>query len=338
MTETPSRRHGRVVVDPADASPLDRPGVEAASHVVEVVRIEDPGHPDFGQAWDLLAEEFWDRGELETKEDVAALLRAGRMEYGGGRSGRYFLFAASSDGQMVAVRSCWVDLAPDLPLVLTSLAHLWVRPSSRRTGVAALLRTLPLTWSRQVAAETGAAGWPILLVAEMDPPTVADPATLVRLLAYGRAGFSVLDPQVLPYAQPEFRAEAADHLGFPLLGVVRPVGLPLGGQGDRLVMPWPYAAAFPELFYAGHRRYVPELRVAACEHHAASRRPSAPLGVPLLALPKSPAEWPLLVPLLAGPLREAYPPPLQGPPPTTVLNLGQELAGLARWARYPSGP
>ena len=54
----------------------------------------------------------------------------------------------------------------------------------------------------------------------MDPVHPDDLQTVVRLLAYGRSGFSVLDPQRFPYSQPELREiEGASYTALPLLGM-----------------------------------------------------------------------------------------------------------------------
>jgi hypothetical protein len=124
---------------------------------------------------------------------------------------------------------------------------------------------------------------PTLVVAEMEPVDPADPASLVRLIAYGRSGFRALDPRRVPYAQPELR-RGASGLGIPMLGIVRTIGVPAAAAPEPVV-PTAVAEAFPVLFHATHRRFVDPARVDACEANALAALCASDEPVALLPLP-----------------------------------------------------
>ena len=299
----------------AACAPCERPAAAAAAERLRVAAVAGAHDPAFAPAWGLLAAEFLDRGELEAPEEMAALLAAGLVDYGHGRAGTYHLFAAWEGDTLVGVRDCYVDLDAPAGHGLISLAHCVVAPAWRRRGLAALLRALPLALGRAELRARAGRPVPALAVAEMEPPSASDPASIVRLIAYGRAGFAALDPRRVPYAQPDFRADPPPaHLGIPLLGVVRVLDLP-GSPGPAPAVPVELAAAFPLLFHATHRRYVDPARVDACEAHVLTALRASPDPVALLPLPDSDdATLVRLLPLARAAVLPLYPPALRGPP------------------------
>jgi hypothetical protein len=177
--------------------------------------------------------------------------------------------------------------------------------------VGALLRAVPVTLSRQVQTERLGAPIPTLVAAEMEPVDPDDPDTIVRLIAYGRSGFSVLDPQRFRYSQPDFRClPGAAHTGIALLGVVRPLGLPPGP------LPAAACAAYPTLFHVCHRMYLPASQVDPSAEHAFRTLAESPEPVALLPLPTSRADLTGLAPLVRGAVLPLYPPGLHGPNPS----------------------
>jgi hypothetical protein len=68
-------------------------------------------------------------------------------------------------------------------------------------------------------------GGRIALASEMEAPNPGVPATLVRLGAYGKAGFRKIDPAAVPFLQPDFRdpglIERDGEKPIPLQLVVR---------------------------------------------------------------------------------------------------------------------
>lgn len=297
----------------AECTPLERPRAAEAAARVRIDAITDPRTAAFPRTWDLLAAEFLDRGELEDAAELAALLDAGLIDYGHDRSGTYHLFAAWDGDALVGARDCYVDIDHRLGVALVSLAHCLVAPPWRRRGLAALLRALPVALARQQILARAGRPLPTLVVAEMEPPSAADPPAIVRLIAYGRAGFAALDPRRLPYAQPDFRPDPGRHLALPLLGVVRTLEIP-AALGPRPAVPVEVAALFPILFHATHRRYTPRERVDACEQNALTALHRSADPVPLLPLPEGEATLDRLAPLTRAAVLPAYPPALRGPP------------------------
>lgn len=269
--------------DPADCTPYERARAQEAAARLRLEAVRDPDEPNFGRAWDFLAAEFLARGELEERQALADIVRAETLDYGEGRTGSYHMIVAWEGDALVGVRDCYVDIDPGRGVALVCLSHCLVAPAWRRRGLAALLRAVPLALGRAVVQARVGRPLPTLVAAEMEPVAASDPASLVRLVAYGRSGFRVLDPRRLPYAQPDFRP-GAPQIGIPLLGVVRALGIP-SAEGPTPSVPVEIAAAYPILFHAAHRRYIDPARVDLCEGHALRTLRSSPEPVPLLPLP-----------------------------------------------------
>lgn len=317
---------------PEDVAPEDRARVAAAEGRYRVEVVTDPAAPAFAAAWGMLDAFFGPRGEMEAPETIARFVREGLLPYGDGLEGHYRLLAAWDGERLVGVRDCYVDLDLRAGVCVLALSHVLVAPSERRGGLAAVLRNAPVSLARQVARERLGREVGVLVAAEMEPADPAEPDTVVRLLAYGRAGFSVVDPRRLPYSQPDFRpAEQLDgHVAIPLLPVVRPVGEGLTTP-DGGALPVDVAAAFPRLFHGCHRMFLPPERVDPSEVHAlrALCRQDGP--APLLPLPRSVAGLHHLDPLVRGEVLPLYPRRLRGPSPEPG-DPGRQRAGLDRWA------
>ncbi len=318
------------LVDLADVSPLDAPKLREALTQVRLEEIRDADSPAFHAAYDMLAACFFDRGELEDRDHLAAFVRQPRIVYDRTLEGTYHLIAAFDGDTLVGVRDCYVDLDLEQGLCVVALAHSYVDPAWRRRGLAAALRTCPLTLARRTLEHGFGRLLPTLVVAEMEPADPNDPATVVRLMAYGRSGFSVLDPRRVPYSQPEFRdLPEASHTGIPLLGVVRTLGVEGSPEGT---VPEHVAAAFPRLFYVCHRMFLPGERVDPSEAHVRSRLEAGGTPVPLLPLPTSTASLGSLAPLVRGAVLPLYPPGLRGPDPQYAPPSEEYARLLANWA------
>lgn len=294
-----------MTVDLADLAPLDAAKGAAAAERFRLVDLADGDDPAFDACWELLAGEFLARAELEDREVLRGFLRQRTLTYGGGRHGTYHMIAAYEGDRPVGARDCYVDLDPGLRTCLVALSHVLVVPDCRRTGLAALLRTAPLTLARRALADRP--GWPVLVVAEMDPVDPAVPDSVVRLVAYGRSGFAALDPRRLPYSQPLLGSEVQDLAvtALPMLVVVRPVGM------DRVL---PAAAElFLELFHGTHRMYLAPDRVDPSDAHARRALHASADPVPLLPLPRDVGDVAALAPLVRDAVLPLYPPGLQGP-------------------------
>lgn len=293
------------MIDLDDVAPADRAKVEAAQGRFRVEAVTDPDGPAFDAAYAMLDSFFGARGELEPREGLRGFVRDPALVYGEGVGGHYHLLVAWDGDTLAGVRDCYVDIDQAAGVCLVALSHAYVAPAYRRSGLAALFRAVPVSLARARVGDT----LPIVVVAEMEPLDPGDFDTRVRLVAYGRSGFSVLDPARVPYSQPDFRDDAGpDHTAIALLGVVRWVG-----HERDVAMPIVLAAAFPRLFHVCHRMYLPVERVDPSEVHAlrALSRVSDP--VPLLPLPQSFEERACLAPLMRSAVLACYPRSLRGP-------------------------
>ena len=86
---------------------------------------------------------------------------------------------------------------------IVHLSHNFVAPEWRRTGLAGWLRALPIQTGRTCLAEQQRpANSPITLVGEMKFLDRNDPSTSVRLKAYEKAGYLMIDPRKIHYLNP----------------------------------------------------------------------------------------------------------------------------------------
>jgi hypothetical protein len=195
------------------------------------------------------------------------------------------VIARDEDGAIAGVRDCNVSVDARARVVVVFLSHVLVLPPYRRSGLGGVLRHLPVTLGRRAVASLPDSAGDLLMAAEMEPWVAGASDTVTRLVAYGRAGYKIVDPQRLPYLQADYRAHDAidaDRLRpVPLLAVVRWVG----HEGAREI-PRALAAAYVEHLYgflASHCRAADLERL---------RRPTlAALGdaevpVPLLDAPR----------------------------------------------------
>lgn len=291
-------------LEPTDLAPLERAKGLAAAARVRLEEVRDPDGATFDAAYRLLDGFFGPLGELEDRDVLARFVRERRLVYGEGLEGTYHLVAAWEGDRLVGVRDCYVDVDHGRGLCLVALSHSLVVEDRRRSGLGALLRAIPFAIARRELQ----GAFPVLVAAEMEPVDPARPDTVVRLVAYGRSGFSVLDPQRFRYSQPDFRAgPSARHTGLPLLGVVRTVGLPEDALPPDLV------AVFPRLFHTVHRMYLPRERVDPSEQHALATLAASPDPVRLLPLPTGPDTLDRLEPLRRERVAPLYPIGLRGP-------------------------
>ncbi len=244
----------------------------------------------FDEAYAALHAEFGPRGELERREVIARWLEAA----GGApplERTYHLLVARDEAGAFAGVRDCHVTVDRREGLAVVYLAHVLVLPAYRRTGLAARLREAPLALGRRAldAAGLHAPDAALLLAAEMEPPRPGDLESLVRLVAYGKDGFSAVAPAALPYRQPDFRALAAgsEPRPIPLLAVVR-----LVGHEGAARLPARLARAFVTHLYtafATHVRaeHLDALRAETLTALDVALAASARDDVPLVALPRT---------------------------------------------------
>ena len=315
-------------LDPRDLPLADASRVASALGRFRVEVIDRSSLSSFDQAYDALDGFFGAKGEMEERRVTAALVDAPRIDYRPGLVGHYRLIAAWQGDQLAAARDCWIDLDAEQGICQIALSHVWVAPGWRRSGLAALLRALPVSMGRELAREQLGPDHTLVVAAEMEPVDPREPDTVVRLLAYGRAGFSVLDPRRVPYSQPDFRPlrPLGAAIAMPLLPLVRLPDLP-----DVTAVPVWIAAAFPRLFHAGHRLSMPAERVDPSEGHALETLTRSPEAVALLPLPRGPNELARLAPLVRGAVLPLYPELLRGSDPEPGDAAAQLAAVVRTW-------
>ncbi|MBM4366393.1 MAG: hypothetical protein FJ102_09255 [Deltaproteobacteria bacterium] len=296
-----------MLLDPTDLSDADRDKAMAAASRLHVAEIRDADSAEFHDAYALLDGFFGPLGELEDREVLARFVRERVLDYGGDAEGTYHLVGAWDGDRLVGVRDCYVDVDRRAGLSLVALSHSLVVPEWRRSGLAAVFRALPMTLARAAHRERYGRSFPTMVAAEMEPVSEEVPECTVRLVAYGKSGFSVLDPRRFRYSQPDFRAgPGAAHTAIAMLGVVRGFDLPEDA--------WPVEVAeiFPRLFHACHRGYLPAERVDPSENFAISTLRSSVEPVRLLPLPTGRDTLDRLAPFSRERLHALYPPGLRG--------------------------
>jgi hypothetical protein len=228
-----------------------------------IEEVHSSSAPDFAEAYAALAAEFGPRGELERREVIAGWLdeRAPQAERGLHRT-YHLLVARDEKGDLAGVRDCHVVLDPS-GVAVVYLAHALVLEPYRRTGLGALFRRVPIEIGQ---AAIGESRMDLLLAAEMEPASLDDEASIVRLRAYGKDGFAAIAPAALPYLQPDFRdLDALDRASeeprpIPLLAVVRFIG-----HEGASSLPVRLARAFVTHLYAVFATHVRRDHLASLE-------------------------------------------------------------------------
>jgi 4-aminobutyrate aminotransferase/(S)-3-amino-2-methylpropionate transaminase len=286
-----------------DPGRLGEKGRAAASRF----RVEPVGPgPEFDEAFELLWEQFGRNGELERRAVLEAFIAEPERLVAGGYRVRYRMLAArDADGALAGVRDCHVILDPTGRVCVIYLAHILVLPPYRRTGLAEMLRLAPLALAPPADD--------VLLAAEMEWADPDAPETLVRMMAYGRAGFAAVPPRVLPDCQPDFRDPSVigeRPAPLPLLSVVRWVGHEGQPVPTRLV------AAYVEHRYAVFGTHCRAADLVAPHRHALETLAASGLAeVPLLPLPSGPDDLAAIAPLRRAAVLACFPPSLRGEGP-----------------------
>ncbi len=248
-----------------DLAPGDRRHVAYDWAGATLHRIRSSDDPLFDRAYRMLHEEFGARGEVERRAVLESRLRWDPARPVAGHALLYEIIFVERGGEPIAVRdhTAILRLSPAArgarPTTVVHLSHALVVAQHRRSGIAAWLRGLPLRAAHECAERAGerSAG-SIDLVAEMEPPAAGEPQRTIRLAAYERAGFLAVDPEAVPYRQPDFRDPATiDAQGLrplPLALILRRVG----AERERVVHGAEVRAIVAALYamYAAHLREV----------------------------------------------------------------------------------
>ena len=196
----------QIVSSTADLAPGDAASAAVDLAAFRIDRIRALDDPLFETAYAPLWAEFGAKHEMELRATLDHRFRlAPRM--------LYEMLLVRRGGEFVAVRDHTAAVADGGAVV--HLSHNLIAPTARRTGLAGWLRAWPIQTARECLAANGAAvDAPVTLLAEMEHATPDDPARGIRLRAYEKAEFRKIDPAMLDYHQPDFRApEAIDASG-----------------------------------------------------------------------------------------------------------------------------
>ncbi|WP_437724505.1 hypothetical protein [Sorangium sp. So ce861] len=322
-----------MIVDPRDVRPGEGPEkVARALARFSVVEAQDDAA--FDEGYRALDEVFGPKGEIERREVLAAWFAGQHTDPAAPIEARYHMLLARSvdDGRLAGVRDGYVTLDRAARRCVVLLSHALVLPAYRRSGLAALLRAAPVALARRAleGAGLGGGGAEVMLAAEMEAVDPDDRDTVVRLVAYGRAGFAIIPPAVLPYAQPDFRDLAALGVApvpLPLLAVVRQVG-----EEGRDDIPRARAESFLRHYQAVHAAEVSQGELAPIRDNALARLAAFPgERVPLIRIPDGTAEIAGFAPVLRSAVMPLFPPAWRGKAPLDAPD--RELARLvAAWA------
>lgn len=240
-----------------DLAPGDEKSAAIDLAAFEFIRIRSVYDPLFEEGYGHLWAEFGPKDELELREALdQRFRRAPEM--------LYEMWVVRRDGEFLAVRDHTAVPTADHSHAIVHLSHVLVAPAARRTGLTGWLRALPIAAARECLAQHGAApGAHITLVAEMEYPQADDPPRMIRLQAYEKAGFRKIDPGLVRYHQPDFRAPAAiDASGgarpLPFQLIVRRVGR----EHERVIT----GAETRQLVQALYAIYGPQFRAADLAH------------------------------------------------------------------------
>ncbi len=293
--------------DPIDLYEGEGPKARAAA---ARFTLSEATEAEFAEGHAVLADTFGPTGEIERPETLRAWFAAGSLSAPDApiRAHYHLLLAHDQDGALAGVRDCFVTVDRVARRAVVLLSHSLVLEPYRRTGLAALLRTAPATLARRALADVGVEDGEVLLVAEMELIDPRDRASVIRLLAYGKAGFRFIPPTVLPYAQPDFRAldlpdgSRLEALPLPFVVLVRQVG------EEHLATLTPQrAAAVVHHLQAIHRSHCRLEDIAPIRDHALGALEDwGDRPVPLLAPRRD--DIPGLYPLLQSVVLPLYPP------------------------------
>ncbi len=318
------------LTDPADLHPGE--GVARFQRAVERfvgAEVLDPDCPAFEEAFGAMDAYFGHRNEIEPRAALARWLHE-PMNDGAIRCRYHLLTWHDHDGTLAAVRDGFVatDVVERRCVVL--LSHSYVTEPYRRAGIAGVLRTAPATLARRELREHGLdlLTTPTLLVAEMEPVEPERQDTLVRLVAYGKAGYRALDPAVVPYFQPDFRdlaTLAVPPRHVPMVLMVRRLD-----PSSLTVLSRPLAAAIVHHLRRIHTRAVRECDLASAADWPLAALARGHADVPLLPLPTRGAQASRLEPMLRVNMLPGYPPEYQEASPALGGVRAQlEAAGAA---------
>lgn len=181
-----------LIPDAADLASGDSRSAALSLSSFVIDRIRSMIDPFFDAAYAALWAEFGQKHQMERRELLAARFAAAPGLC-------YELVLLRDHSAIAAVRDHTAILVDDE--VIVHLSHLLVTPNYRGSGVAGWMRAFPVALAREIAPDLRTT-----LVAELEPADRMDDLSIRRLRSYERAGFRKIDPRMVRYFQPDFRA------------------------------------------------------------------------------------------------------------------------------------
>ena len=256
---------------PADLAPGDAKSAGLDLSAFQFDRIRGIDDPLFEIAHAELWREFGAKNEMERRETLALRFAlAPRI--------LYELILVRRAGEFIGARDHTAIVTRDGTQAIVHLSHNLLAPAARRTGLGGWMRAFPIQTARELLAGKSA---PVTLVAEMEHEDGLDPQRAIRLRAYERAGFVKIDPQLVDFHQPDFRAFSE----IDASGGARPVRYQLvirrvGREGETTLA----GAEVRTLAQALYDIYGPQFRPQDMAHPLLdlARLPADDVVVPLL--------------------------------------------------------
>ena len=256
----------QIVSSPADLAPGDAKSAGVDLSPFQIDRIRSVDDPLFEIGYAALWAEFGAKDEMELRETLDQRFRLAPRILSE-------MILVRRDGEFVAVRDHTAIVADGGAVV--HLSHNLVAPTVRRSGLAGWLRAWPIQTARECLVANGvSAHAPVTMVAEMEHDGSDDPAQVIRLRAYERGGFRKIDPAVVTYHQPDFRApEVIDATGGARPLAFQLVVRRVGREGEETIS----GREVRGLVRAVYAIYAPQFRPADLAH-------------PLLSLDRLPSD------------------------------------------------
>lgn len=214
----------------ADLAPGDAGATKLDWSRLRVERVRSQEQPLFREAYERLWRTFGAAGGMERGRVITARFAWDPARPVENHSLLYEMLVVRSGEEIVAVRDHTAIVPhrdPNEP-VIVHLSHNLVEPPLRGSGLAGWLRAFPIQVARECAARAGTDSTAFTLVAEMAEPQSKGRAENAALRSYGRAGFLKIDPDIVSYCQPDFRAaeeiERTSLRPVPFALVIRRVG------------------------------------------------------------------------------------------------------------------
>ncbi|AKT39632.1 hypothetical protein [Chondromyces crocatus] len=281
----------------APGEPAEKVRAAASRFLLE--EAEGPTDPTFATGYELLEAYFAPLGEIERRSVHERFITERRHVRPPFELRYHMVVARDEQGAIAGARNCTVALCAESKICVVFLAHALVMRPYRRSGLAGLLRLLPVQFGREAIQSAGLDidAVDLLLSLEQEPVDAANIDSVVRLCAYGRSCFSVIDPAVLPYCQPDFRdldALREPAVAVPLLAVVRWVG-----HEHEKALPARLCEAYARHLYDGiHARHCRPQDLEPLREFALNTLAHTSLSkAPLLRLPSHPDDEGALSPL-----------------------------------------